>query len=661
MAINKIDKFEKNNEDIAVNVLYIYSGQKRGTSKNEDEEERTNEKYGKITILRRSDYNTTRSKIVNLLLITNGEKKHYAAVKNMSELLSRENANSRRAYHHCLNCLNGFRTESSRDKHYANCVDHDAVKIKMLWKGEDRWVQYHGGQNQFKVPFAMYADFESILKPMDECYKDRMNQLKAKQTGGSYTECINRHVLSGWCVYSKFAYGEIQDPLKAYHGKDCAERFIDHIVDETKRLYEKFPEQPMIPLTEILQREHDEATKCHICMKLFDDPENNQKVRDHCHYTGLYRGAAHDSCNLQYKIPKHIPVVFHNLSSYDIHLFIKELGKKFNTEDVGCIAENKGKYISFNVKIPVQLAKVELQFIDSCMFMASSLDKLSSNLADDQCKNLQWFYQEEDAFQLMRRKRVYPYEYMDSWERFEERKLPPKEAFFSKLNMESISAEDYEHALQVWNRVNPEGDEVTLGDYHDVYLATNVLLLADVFENFRDVCLQHYKLDPAHFYTAPGLAWQAALKYTGVKLEILTDYDMLLMFEKGIRSGITQAVRCYAKANNKYLGELYKPDDEISYLQYLDANNLYGWAMSEALPTHGFKWVKNVEEFTAKRITKLAKKNKHGYLLDVDVDYPEELHEKHNELPFLPEKMEIDKVMKLVPNLFNKKQYVVHI
>ena len=133
------------------------------------------------------------------------------------------------------------------------------------------------------------------------------------------------------------------------------------------------------------------------------------------------------------------------------------------------------------------------------------------------------------------------------------------------------------------------------------------------------------------------------------------------MFEKGIRSGITQAVRCYAKANNKYLGELYKPDDEISYLQYLDANNLYGWAMSEALPTHGFKWVKNVEEFTAKRITKLAKKNKHGYLLDVDVDYPEELHEKHNELPFLPEKMEIDKVMKLVPNLFSKKQYVVHI
>ena len=165
-------------------------------------------------------------------------------------------------------------------------------------------------------------------------------------------------------------------------------------------------------------------------MKPFDDPENNQKVRDHCHYTGLYRGAARNSCNLQYKIPKHIPIVFHNLSGYDAHLFIRELDKKFNTEGIGGSAENKENYISFNVKIPVQLAgvtaKLELRFIDSCRFMASSVDKLSSNLADDQCKNLQWFYQEEDTFQLMRRKGVYSYEYMDSWERFEKRKLPPK-------------------------------------------------------------------------------------------------------------------------------------------------------------------------------------------------------------------------------------------
>ena len=252
-------------------------------------------------------------------------------------------------------------------------------------------------------------------------------------------------------------------------------------------------------------------------MKPFDNPEKNWKVHDHCHYTGLYRGAAHNNCNLKYKIPKHIPIVFHNLSGYDAHLFIRQLGEKFQRKDIGVIAENKEKYISFNVKVDVQLEmngkpvtkKIELRFIDSFRFMASSLDKLASNLSDNQCKNLQWFYQEE--FKLMRRKGVYPYEYMDSWERFEETKLPPKKAFYSKLYMEDISNKDYEHAQQVWNIM----DKKTLGSYHDVYLKTDVLLLADIFENFRDMCLEHFQLDPAHFYTVPGLAWIAALKIKG--------------------------------------------------------------------------------------------------------------------------------------------------
>ena len=148
--------------------------------------------------------------------------------------------------------------------------------------------------------------------------------------------------------------------------------------------------------------------------------------------------------------------------------------------------------------------------------------------------------------------------------------------------------------------------EKTLGSYHDVYLNTDVLLLADILENFRDTCLKHYKLNPAHFYTAPGLAWVAALKLTKIKLELLADYDMLLMFEKGIRGGITQAVHRYAKASNKYMGDLYNPEEESSYLQYLDANNLYGWAMSQVLPTGNFKWEKDIERFTTKKIANLV-------------------------------------------------------
>ena len=261
----------------------------------------------------------------------------------------------------------------------------------------------------------------------------------------------------------------------------------------------------------------------------------------------------------------------------------------------------------------------------------------------------------------MRRKGVYPYEYMNSWKKFEETKLPPKEVFYSMLKIKKISDEDYEHAQQVWDKITPEGERITLGVYHDVYLATDVLLLADVFETFRDTCLKRYKLDPAHFYTAPELAWQAALKYTGVKLELLTNIDMLLMFEKGIRGSITQAVHRYARVNNKYMGDQYNSDEESSYLKYLDANNLYGLVTIQELPTHGFKWISNIEKFTATYIGMLVKNNKHGYLLEVNVDYPQELHEKHNELPFLPKNWKINKVEKLVPNLNKKKKYVVHI
>ena len=228
---------------------------------------------------------------------------------------------------------------------------------------------------------------------------------------------------------------------------------------------------------------------------------------------------------MKYWIPDYISIVFHNLSGYDAHyLFIKEPGRRFKKNDIGVIAENKEKYISFSVKIHIKLAgvrnedgteagkNIQLRFIDSCRFMASSLDKLASNLDDDQCKHLKEFYKEEKVFKLMRRKGVYPYEHMDGWEKFEETSLQPKDTFYSRLNMKGISDQDYEYAQQVWNRITPEHENITLGDYHNVYLATDVLLFAGVFETFWDKCLKYYKLDPAYFYTAPGLAWQALLK-----------------------------------------------------------------------------------------------------------------------------------------------------
>ena len=287
-----------------------------------------------------------------------------------------------------------------------------------------------------------------------------------------------------------------------------------------------------------------------------------------------------------------------------------------------------------------------IRFIDSFKFMAASLDSLVNNLPKDGFINLGLHYS-GDKFNLLTKTGVYPYEYMDSLEKLEETKLPPKEAFYSRLNDENISDEDYAHAKKVWETFNMK----TLRDYHELYNKVDVLLLADVFENFRDICIGNYKLDPAHYFTAPGLAWDAALKVTEVNLELLSDLNMLLMVEKGIRGGISMISNRYGEANNKYMGDKFNFNEPSKYIQYLDANNLYGWAMSKPLPTHGFKWMKANE---------LETWEVYPCILEVDLEYPQSLHDLHSDYPLAPEQIEVNKVKKLIPNLSNKKNYVIH-
>ena len=191
-------------------------------------------------------------------------------------------------------------------------------------------------------------------------------------------------------------------------------------------------------------------------------------------------------------------------------------------------------------------------------------------------------------------------------------------------------------------------------------MQSDTLLLADVFENFRNMCIKVYELDPAHFLSLPGFAWQACLKKINVKLELLTDYDMLLIVEEGIRGGICHSIHRYAKANNKYMNN-YDKNRESSYIQYLDANNLYGWAMSQKIPVNGFKWVKSTSKIDEEFIKNYDEDSDKGYILEVDVKYPRKLHDLHSDIPFLPKRMKIDKSKKLVCNLRNKKKYIVHI
>lgn len=264
-------------------------------------------------------------------------------------------------------------------------------------------------------------------------------------------------------------------------------------------------------------------------------------------------------------------MIFHNLSGYDSHLFIKELANNFKGR-ISLIPENKEKYISF-VK-HIDGSDINFRFIDSFRFMPSSLDKLASYLEKIDIAEKEFKINYTDAqIELLKRKGVFPYDHIASLENLEETSLPDKECFYSKLYDSEISEQDYQHAQTVWESFNIQ----TLGEYSDLYLKTDVLLLADVFENFRTNCLKAYELDPAHYYTTPGFTWDAMLKYTGIKLELLTDIDMLLFIERGIRGGISQCSNRYAEANNPYMSSGYDETKESKYLMYYDVNNLYGW------------------------------------------------------------------------------------
>ena len=354
VSVKDIKKFEFRNQ-ISINLLAI---------------------EGKQIYICRKGGNYER--IINLMLITGNNRKHYVAIKSLSRLLSSQNTKHKGKEYFCMNCLQGFNEESSRDKHLDYCINNESVKVEMPHRNPI--VQYSDGQFQFKVPFIMYADFESILEPI----QGPENNMRISSMRG-----INNHVPSGWCVRSEFASGKVENPLKLYRGEDCVKKFCDHVIGEACRLCQSFPENPMKPLTPKEMDRYKRSERCHICFKPFK--EVKPKVRDHCHYTGRYRGSAHTKCNLQYKIRFYIPIVFHNLSGYDAHLFIKELAaSSTDGAKMGVIAKNKEDYISFSIKVEVdkyidkngieKSKEIELRFIDSFKFMSSSLDSFVNNL-----------------------------------------------------------------------------------------------------------------------------------------------------------------------------------------------------------------------------------------------------------------------------------------
>ena len=636
MKIKDITKFENLNPDLAgINVFSVDD---------------------KKTIYPLREVKRDCKNTIDLFLYEEDGKFHYSLIKNFSRLIrSQITSRTDEPLQICKRCFSHYTKPELLEKHIKYCSSNKTALVTM--PEPNTYLYFKNYDRQLPVPFVVYADFECFTKPMNSCSPNPKD---------SYNYNYQKHEPSGFCFYAEGITGRSIKPIiytKTSEDEDVAKVFVEKLTELTKGIYNDFyrRSKPLV-MNPKTQKAFDAAVKCHICSKEL----GIDKVRDHCHFTGEYRGAAHNKCNLKCKKPKVLPVIFHNLQGYDAHLFIKQLAKLEGKLD--CIPSTEEKYISFSKVIKVGEFKdvggnvfpvtFKIRFLDSFKFLQTSLANLVSNLSPDDFINTKHVFKKN--VELLTRKGVYPYDYVSSLEKLSETCLPPKEEFYSKLNDEDITDEDYQHAINVWNTFGCK----TIRDYHDLYLKSDVLLLADVFENFRKTCLHHYKLDPAHYYTSPGLAWDACLKTTGQHLQLLHDYDMLMMFEQGIRGGITHISKRYAEANNKYMKN-YNPEKESTFIQYLDANNLYGWAMSQHLPTHGFKWMKNLTmeklyEILDKGNHSMANSYKKGYIFEVDLEYPQHLWKTHNDYPLAPEKMIVNGVEKLICHFKPRKNYVVH-
>ena len=590
---------------------------------------------------------------VDLVFLTKDSQNHFALIKNFSRFASSGKGQTERFF--CKRCLNSFPKPESLKKHKEICGEFAAAKVELA-----------GGKCSFKnwertmhVPVVCYADFESILKPCLDASRPWL-RLKGNKT--------HEHIPCGFCFHLVSPFLEMDPVLKRAENEtnQLPQDFIRELISRVKQAHLSLPKKEMIPLNSEEWKKFRESEVCWLCKKKFGE-KTLSKVRDHCHYTGKFRGAAHQSCNLKFQRPKFTPVFFHNLQNYDAHLFVRALGLMDEVLSIKCIPNNDEKYISFSLKFELKritkwdfkteewkevVVKHEIRFLDSLKFTLSGLEGLVKNLSREDLEETTRFFGEK--IDLVSRKGVYPYEFMDDFEKFKKQSLPKKTSFFSRLKQEKISDEDFDHAQRDWK----EFELKNMGDFHDLYLKTDVLLLADVMENFRKLCEKHYELDPAHFFTIPGMAWDAMLKITGIELELLKDgqIEMLLMIEKGIRGGISNAFKRYAKANNKFMKN-FDPELKSSFIVYLDANNLYGWAMSKPLPVGGFEWMsekelENWEEFVEEEGV--------GCILEVDLEYPAELHDFHNDFPLAPEKMILGKVEKLTQNLRDKEKMVLH-
>ena len=630
MKIDKIMHFEKRNQ-LRINVFGI-------------------EENSIYPLYVSSNRSNEELKLINLLFIgdRNGNN-HYTYIKNFNRLMKIDDGNHKTNYV-CQYCCQ-FTTVSKEglEKHSKYCIAGQAVEMP----SENSNIKFKNFKNINECPVRIYADFESL--------KDVSLQFKSKNEKTNFTDGhigASFKILVVSDIPISLPNKQVDDYYtyqSIYKGLDANDEFVKQIqmienilIQDMKAAQEQHKDFRTMIITPEQLEQHKAIDECWICKTQFNF--KNFKVKHHNHFTGKYHSSICSNCNIQIKDSIKIPVFFHNLN-YDKNIFFKSLYNYENIEQINILPDNEESYKCFTIG--------RLHFLDSFKFMSSSLDNLIKNIPDDNKLFLKSLAADDTQFQLMNKKGYFPYEWFDNIDKL---KLPitdlKKEDFNNRLKLEALSDNEWDYIQQLIKDLNI----TTFEEYHDFYLNVDVNGLADVFENFRKTSIDTYKLDPCHYVGTPSFGWDAMLLKTKVELDLMTDCDMYQFFERGIRGGQSVIFKKYAKANNKYLND-YNPEEKSTYISYLDANNLYGVSMSCKLPYGDFEWVKG-EDLSINDIMKYNEETDDiAYVLEVDLEYPDELHELHNDYPLACERYQPkgDNCYKLCGTFHDKKDYIVHI
>lgn len=541
-----------------------------------------------------------------LYLKSENGKGHFSCIKNLESLVSKQINKSNGKKLICRRCFSHFYKSKDLLMHNRNCEVHKYTRIEMPkvdQHGVKPHIKFKNIQHQLKVKFVAYCDIESMLLPLHSC---RNNPEL------SHTQPTHLHQAIAFCFYVCSSLPDkilrqFKIPLKPirYVGADAMKKFITCCENIAKRVSQCYKLNIPMPKFNLLQElQFASEISCGVCGETLKP--GDKRCREHDHSTGQYRYLIHDRCNLIFRNPTFLPIYLHNNMYYDSKFIIPELFS--SPGGVNVIPHSIENYLCYNK----QIGDISLRFLDTFRFLSTSLENLVSYLPPDAFKIIEKFF--GNKTNLLLSKGVFPYDYISSIDILKENKLPAIESFYNSLIEENISKESYLHACEVWDKFKVKN----LLEYLKLYVTSDTLQLACVYQNFREICMNNFNLDPVWYYSAPGLSFDAALSITKIRLELLTDYEMLLFIERSIRGGMNFCNTKKAVAKNSYLDPNHSGPS--NFILYFDVNGLYSHSMKLFLPTSNFRWA-NVKRFTAEYILNLKDDSSRGYFLEVDMEY----------------------------------------